>query len=136
MRLVGRTIAVVLGLWHGQAAVQNALDILATTDVAPELRPFAAKNCELVGKLLKPIKPSRATIVYLVGGAAAMEAVVASAFIVSAVRGIRSEFGFAIALTLFGAFFVIDDAFDDYDLGADHRAIFTLFAAAYAASRS
>jgi len=34
------------------------------------------------------------------------------------------------------SFFLIDDALDDYELGAKHRAIFTLVAAGYAAAKA
>jgi hypothetical protein len=135
MNSVGRKLHAVLGLWHGLAAVQNVFDILASTGVAPGLRPFASKNVEAIGKLLERVHPSKETIAALLAVAAATEAVASVSFFRGAVDGETSNDGFAVSLALFGGFFLIDDAFDGYQMGADHRAIFTLVATAYAASK-
>ena len=135
MNSVGKTLHAVLGSWHGLAAVQNVFDILASTGIAPALRPLASKNTELIGKLLERLHPSKDTIAALLAIAAAVEAVASAAFLRGALDGEVSDDGFAVSLALFGGFFLIDDAFDGYDLGADHRAIFTLVASAYAASK-
>jgi hypothetical protein len=134
--LVRRTILAVLGTWHGLAATQNTFDLLASTGVAPRLRPLASKNMELVAKLTEPLHPSKSTLVLLVSGAAAIEAAASLSFVRGAVDGKRSELGFCLSLTLFGTFFLIDDAFDEYDLGAKHRAIFSLLAVSYLAVRA
>jgi hypothetical protein len=136
MNLAGRTTLGMLGLWHGLAATQNAFDILADTEVIPELRPLASKNLSLMAKLTAPLEPSKSALVALLSAAAAIEAAACLAFFRGALAGTRSDAGFALSLLLFGAFFTIDDAFDDYDLGAKHRAIFTMLAAAYAATRA
>jgi hypothetical protein len=134
MKPAGRSVLAVLGLWHGLAAIQNLFDILAATGVAPVLRPLASKNLELVGKLAEPLHPSKSAIVALLAGASAIEAAASASFARGAIEGDRSELGFSLSLALFGSFFLIDDAFDDYSLGAKHRAIFTLVAAGYAAA--
>jgi hypothetical protein len=67
---------------------------------------------------------------------AAVEAIASVAFLRGAVDGEESNDGFAVSLALFGAFFLIDDAFDGYQIGGDHRAIFTLVAAGYVASKA
>jgi hypothetical protein len=135
MNSVGRTLHAVLGLWHGLAAVQNVFDILASTGVVPALRPLASKNTELIGKLLERLHPSKEQIAGLLAVAVAGEAVASVAFLRGAVDGEVSDDGFVLSLALFGGFFLVDDAVDGYALGADHRAIFTLIAAAYAASK-
>ncbi len=134
MRPVGRMILGVLGAWHGLASAQNAFDVLASMGVAPKLRPFAAKNFELIGHVAKPLKPSKQTVATLLSGVAAVEGAASLAFLRAALGGGRSETAFV--LLLFGSFFLIDDAFDDYDLGEDHRAIFTMLVASYAAIRA
>jgi hypothetical protein len=134
MNAVGRTIHGVLGLWHGLAAIQNVFDLLATTGVAPELRPLASKNFALIEKLAEPLHLPQRTITVLLAGASAIEAAAAAAYARGALGGERSELGFGLSLALFGAFFLIDDVFDDYDLGTKHRAIFTLVATGYATS--
>jgi hypothetical protein len=139
MNSVGRTIVGVLGLWHGLASVQNVFDVLASTNVAPGLRPLASNNLELVAKLVAPLRVTKPALVILVSGASAIEAAASIAFARGAfARGAfareRADAGFALSLTLFGTFFLIDDAFDDYELGAKHRAIFALLAAAYVAT--
>jgi hypothetical protein len=126
----------ILGAWHGLASVQNAFDVLASTGVAPGLRPYASKNFKLIAEAAKSVHPSRQTIALLLTGAAAAEALAGTALTAAALRGKSGEFGFAVSMMLFGAFFLIDDALDDYDLGADHRAIFTMLAASYAAVRA
>ena len=135
MNSVGKTLHAALGLWHGLAAIQNVFDILASTGVAPALRPLASKNTELIGKVISRLHPSTDAIAGLLGVVAAIEGVAAVAFLRGALDGETSEDGFALSLALFGGFFLVDDAFDSYDLGADHRAIFTLIAVAYAASK-
>lgn len=136
MNPVRRTVLAVLGLWHGLAALQNIFDILASTGVAPGLRRLASKNLELVGKLAKPLHLPKSTVVVLLAGACTVEAAASASFARGAIEGDQSELGFGLSLALFGSFFLIDDAFDDYDLGAKHRAIFMLVAAGYAASKA
>ena len=136
MNPIGRTVLGVFGLWHGLAAIQNIFDILASTGIEPRLRPLASKNLALIGKLAEPLRPPKSSIVVLLAGASVVEAATSASFLYGAIEGDRSEFGFSLSLGLFGAFFLIDDAFDDYDLGAKHRAIFTLVAAGYAATRA
>lgn len=109
--------------------------MLASTGVAPGLRPIAAKNFRMIAKLAAPLHPPKWLPAALLSGAAAIEALAAVSYLRGALSDGRSDAGFALSLWLFGAFFLIDDAFDDYDLGAKHRAIFTLVAATYAASR-
>jgi hypothetical protein len=133
---VGRTIHAVLGLWHGLAAIQNIFDILASIEVAPGLRPIASKNFQMIGKLLERVHPSKENVATLLTAVAAVEAIASVAFLRGAVDGEESNDGFAVSLALFGAFFLIDDAFDGYQIGGDHRAIFTLVAAGYAASKA
>ncbi len=130
------TILAVLGLWHGLAAIQNVFDLLAGTGVAPGLRPLASKNLALVGKLAAPLHPPKEALVALVAAASALEAAACASFSRGALEGGDGDLGFTCSLALFGAFFLIDDAFDDYDLGAKHRAIFTLVAAGYAAVKA
>jgi hypothetical protein len=136
MNPVGRTTLAVLGLWHGLAAVQNAFDILASTGVAPGLRPLASKNLELVVKLVAPLHAPRPALLALLAGASALEAVASASFARGAIEGGRGDLGFGLSLALFGSFFLIDDAFDNYELGAKHRAIFTLVVASYAAAKA
>ncbi len=133
MKAVAKTIHGTLGFWHALAALQNVADILATSGVAPALRPLASKNVALVGELVKPLHLTQRTIITLVSGVSIVEAVAAAAYLRAALRERRSELGFGLSLALFGAFFLIDDAFDNYDLGAKHRATFALLAASYAA---
>jgi hypothetical protein len=90
----------------------------------------------LIAKLTAPLHPPRASIAALLTGASAVEAAASASFIRSAVAGEPCELGFALSLALFGAFFLVDDAFDEYDLGAKHRAVFTLVAASYSASKA
>ncbi len=136
MKAAGRTIHTVLGLWHGVAAVQNAFDILATTGLVPELRPFASKNAAMIAKLLERLQPSTLQVAVLLGGVCALQAAAAASFARGAIGGKSDDLGFALSLALFGAFFLVDDAFDNYELGADHRAIFTLVAASYSACKA
>jgi hypothetical protein len=136
MNSVGRTIHAVLGLWHGLAAIQNIFDTLASIEVAPGLRPIASKNFQLIGKLLERLHPAKESVATLLTAVAAVEAIASVSFLRGAVDGEASEDGFAVSLALFGAFFLIDDAFDGYKIGSDHRAIFTLVAVGYAASRT
>jgi hypothetical protein len=136
MNSVGRTIHAVLGLWHGLASLQNVFDILASTEVAPSLRPVASKNFQLIRKLLERVRPSKENVAVLLSVVAAIEAVASVAFVRGAIDREESNDAFAVSLVLFGAFFLIDDAFDGYEIGSDHRAIFTLVAASYAASKT
>jgi hypothetical protein len=136
MNLVGRTILGVLGLWHGLAAIQNIFDVLASTGVAAGLRPLASKNFELIAKATQPLHVPRNAIAVLLTKAACIEAAASVSFARGALAGEDGDLGFALSLALFGSFFLIDDALDDYDLGAKHRAIFTLVAAGYAAARA
>ncbi len=136
MNVVGRTILGVLGLWHGLAAIQNFFDVLASTGIATRLRPLASKNFELIAKVAEPLRPPRTAIAVLLTGAAKIEAAASVSFVRGAIAGEGAELGFALSLALFGSFFLIDDALDDYDLGTKHRAIFTLLAAGYAAVRA
>jgi hypothetical protein len=126
----------VLGAWHGLAATQNAFDVLATTGIAPGLRPLAAKNFELIAKAAMRLRPSQKVIAVLLSGVVVVESGASLFFLRSAFAGKNIEAPFALSLGLFGAFFLIDDALDDYDLGEDHRAIFTMLAASYAAIRA
>lgn len=136
MKAAGRTVLAVLALWHALAAIQNVFDILASTGLAPGLRRLASKNLELIGKLAEPLHLPKSSLVLLLAGAATVEAAASASFACGAIDGDRNELGFGLSLALFGSFFLIDDAFDDYDLGAKHRAIFTLVAAGYAASKA
>ncbi len=133
MNAVPKVIHGTLGVWHALAALQNAADVLATSGVAPALRPIASKNVALIGELVQPLHLTQRTIGTLVIGVSLVEAVSAAAFLRATLGEGRAEFGFGLSLALFGAFFLIDDAFDSYDLGAKHRAIFALLAASYAA---
>jgi hypothetical protein len=133
MIAVPKVIHGTLGFWHALAALQNAADVLATSGVAPALRPIASKNVALIGELVQPLHLTQRTIGTLVIGVSLVEAVSAAAFLRATLGEGRAEFGFGLSLALFGAFFLIDDAFDSYDLGAKHRAIFALLAASYAA---
>jgi hypothetical protein len=126
----------VLGAWHGVAAVQNAFDVLASTGIAPALRPLAAKNFALIGNATKELQPSKATIAMLLTGVALIEGAASLAFVRATLSDSDGEAAFVLSLALFGTFFLIDDALDDYDLGADHRAIFTMVATSYAAIRA
>jgi hypothetical protein len=134
MKFVGRTVHGVLALWHALAASQNAFEILVATEAAPGLKPFASKNLPLVEKVIGPLRLPRGSACALLAGASGLELVAALGFIRGALAGKRSEPAFAASLLLFGSFFLTDDALDDYDLGAKHRAIFTLIVAAYSAS--
>jgi hypothetical protein len=136
VNLAGRTILTVLGVWHGLAAAQNVCDVLATTGIAPRLRPVASKNFELVAKVAKPLQPTVPAIATLLAGASLVEAAAAVSFVRGALAGVCDDAGFGLSLALFGSFFLIDDAFDDYDLGARHRAVFTLVAVAYVAAKA
>ena len=136
MNAVGKIVLSVLSLWHGLAAIQNFFEILVATGIAPGLRPLASKNLELAGKLAEPLHPPKGAIVALVAGASVVEVAACLSFARGAIEGEESERGFGLSLALFGSFFLIDDAFDDYDLGAKHRAIFTLIAVAYAATKA
>jgi hypothetical protein len=136
MNSVGRTIHAVLGLWHGLASIQNVFDILASIEVAPSLRPVASKNFQPIGKLLEPLHLSKENVAALLTVVAAIEAVASVAFLRGAIDGEESNDAFAVSLILFGGFFLIDDAFDGYQMGSDHRAIFTLVVASYAASKT
>jgi len=136
MNLVGRTILGVLGLWHGLAATQNVFDVLASTRIAAGLRPLASKNFELIAKVAEPLHLPKTAIAILLTGAATVETAASLSFARGAIVGEANELGFALSLALFGSFFLIDDALDDYDLGAKHRAIFTLVAAGYAATKA
>ncbi len=136
MNLVRRTILAVLGLWHGLAAIQNFFDVLASTGIAAGLRPLASKNFELIAKAAKGLHPPTAAIAVLLTGAAGIEAGACGSFVRGAIADEDGELGFALSLALFGSFFLIDDALDDYDLGSKHRAIFTLVAAGYAAAKA
>ena len=136
MNSVGKTIHAVLGLWHGLASIQNAFDVLASVEVAPGLRSVASKNFQLIEKLLERLHPSKEVVAALLAVVAAIAAVASVAFLRGAVDGEESNDAFAVSLVLFGAFFLIDDAFDGYQMGSDHRAIFTLVAASYAASKT
>jgi hypothetical protein len=133
MNAVSKTIHGTLGFWNTLAALQNVADVLATSGVAPALRPLASKNVVLVGDLVKPLHLTQRTILTLVIGVSIVEAVAAAAYLRAALGERRSELGFGLSLALFGAFFLIDDAFDNYDLGAKHRATFALLAASYTA---
>ena len=136
MNSVGRTIHAVLGLWHGLASIQNVFDILASIEVAPGLRPIASKNFKPIGKLLEPLHPSKENVAVLLTIVAAIEAGASVAFVRGAIDGEASDDAFVASLILFGGFFLVDDAFDGYRMGSDHRAIFTLVAASYAASKT
>jgi hypothetical protein len=72
----------------------------------------------------------------LLTGAATIETVASVSFARGAIEGEESNVGFALSLALFGSFFLIGDALDDYDLGAKHRAVFTLVAAGYSAAKA
>jgi hypothetical protein len=133
MNTVPKVIHGTLGVWHALAALQNAADVLATSGIAPALRPVASKNVALIGELVKPLHLTQRTIATRVIGVCIVEAVSGAAFLRAARGEGRSEFGFGLSLALFGAFFLIDDALDNYDLGAKHRAIFALLAASYVA---
>jgi len=136
MNLVRRTILGVLGLWHGLAATQNVFDVLASTGIATGLRPLASKNFDMIANVAEPLHPSRTAIAVLLTGAATIEAAASVSFVRAAFTGEGAEVGFALSLALFGSFFLIDDGLDDYDLGAKHRAIFTLVVAGYAATKA
>jgi hypothetical protein len=133
MKSVGRTVHGVLALWHAIAATQNVFEILVATKAAPALAPFASKNLQLVEKVVGPLHLPGATGCALLAGASALEFAASLGFIRGALSGRRNDPAFAASLLLFGSFFLIDDALDDYDLGAKHRAIFTLIVAAYSA---
>jgi hypothetical protein len=133
MKSVGRTVHGVLALWHAIAATQNVFEILVATKAAPALAPFASKNLQLVDKVVGPLHPPEGTGCALLAGASTLEFVASLGFIRGALAGRRNDPAFAASLLLFGSFFLIDDALDDYDLGAKHRAIFTLILAAYSA---
>ena len=81
----------------------------------------ASKTLELIGKL----GPGETVdiLVVLLSGAAAIEALAGLAYVRGALVDESADAGFALSLVLFGSFFLIDDAFDDYDIGAKHRAI-------------
>jgi hypothetical protein len=136
MNSVGRTVVGVLGLWHGLAALQNAFDILAEAAGVRFLRPMASKNLAYIVEVLEPLHAPKGVPAMLLGGASLIEAAAAVSFLGAVVEDKDADAGFALSLALFGAFFLIDDALDDYDLGAKHRGIFTFVAAAYAATKA
>ena len=131
MNVVGRTVLSVLGAWHGLSALQNTCELLAGFGLAPMLKPVAAKNLDLMKKLTAPLHFDEDALARLLVGVSLLESTAALAFVHGAVAGKRAEAGFALSLALFGAFFLIDDAFDDYELSAKHRAVFTMVAACY-----
>jgi hypothetical protein len=125
---VSRIVLSVLGAWLGLAAAQNLADVLVEADLAPPLRPVASKNFQLMADLTSRAHLPREVLLGLLCGVAAVEASAASAFARAAAgRPAAAEAGFALSLALFGAFFLIDDAFDAYELGAKHRDAFVLF---------
>ena len=132
MTAVGKTIHGTLGFWHGLAALQNAADVLATSGIAPKLRPLASKNVALVGELAKPLHPTQRTIATLVIGATIVEAVAAVAYLRAALGNGRSELGFGLPRTL-RRFLSDRRRVHNYELAAKHRATFALLAASYAA---
>ena len=136
MNVVGRTVLAVLGLWHGLAAIQNFFDVLASTGIDAGLRPLASKNFDVIAKMAEPLHLRKGSIAALLTGAATIETAASVSFARGAIAGEESNVGFALSLALFGSFFLIDDALDDYELGAKHRAIFTLVAAGYAAAKA
>ncbi|HTW84269.1 MAG TPA: hypothetical protein VMD91_09400 [Candidatus Sulfotelmatobacter sp.] len=136
MRSVSRMVLTILATWQGLAAIQNLADVLVEADLAPQLRPVASKNYPMIADLLAPLHPPRELVLGLLTGCAAVETLAA----VALARGAsgdreRAENGFALSLGLFGAFFLIDDAFDAYEMGAKHRDAFVLFLAAAVAVR-
>jgi hypothetical protein len=133
MKSVGRAVHGVLALWHAIAATQNAFEILVAARAAPALAPFASKNLQLVQKVIGPLHLPEGAGCLLLAGASALEFAASLGFMRGALAGRRDDPAFAASLLLFGSFFLIDDALDDYDLGAKHRAIFTLILAAYSA---
>ena len=119
MTAVGKTIHGTLGFWHGLAALQNAADVLATSGIAPKLRPLASKNVALVGELAKPLHPTqrisqrRDRRNYRRGsGGRRIPARCARK------RPKRTRF-WPLPRTL-RRFLSIDDAFDNYELAAKH----------------
>ncbi|MGD1067303.1 MAG: hypothetical protein ABR975_10850 [Vulcanimicrobiaceae bacterium] len=131
MRSVSRVVLTILAAWQGLAAAQNLADVLVEADLVPTLRPVASKNYGMIADLLAPLHPPRELVLSLLAGCATIEALAAGAF-ARALAGEpeAAETGFALSLTLFGAFFLIDDALDAYEMGAKHRDAFLLFLAA------
>jgi hypothetical protein len=136
MRPVGKTVLGMLAAWHGLVAAQNTFDLLATMGAAPYLRPLAGKNFALLRKVLARFAPSDAAIGSLLCNVILIEASAATMFAVAALDGEADTPGFVLSFALFGAFFLIDDALDDYDMGARHRATFTMLAAGYVAAKA
>jgi hypothetical protein len=129
-----RAIQATLAAWHALAATQNVFEILASAGIAPGLRPLASKNLELIERYVERVRLPKRASVPLLACASALEAAAAAGFCRGVLRGRRSEFGFTTALALFGGFFLIDDAFDDYEMGARHRSTFTMLIVAYMAT--
>jgi hypothetical protein len=136
MRPVGKTVLGMLGAWHALVAVQNTFDLLASLGIAPSLRPLAGKNFALLRKVLARFAPTDATIGTLLFNVVLMEGAAAIMFAVAAADGDADTPGFVLSFGLFGAFFLIDDALDNYEMGARHRATFTMLAAGYVAAKA
>jgi hypothetical protein len=134
VRRAARAIQATLAAWHALAATQNAFEILASAGIAPGLRPLASKNLELIERYADRVRLPKRVSATLLACASVLEVAAAAGFCRGAVRGRRSEFGFTAALALFGAFFLIDDAFDDYDEGARHRSVFAMLIVCYMAT--
>ena len=126
MRPVRRTVLLAFAAWHGLASAKNACDVLAALRIAPAAAPFRSKNLEAMEKLLASWHPSRTVLAGLLGGVAAVEAAAALAFAAG-----NEELAFTLAVLLFTAFMLIDDAFTDYQLDATHRNVLVLLLVGY-----
>jgi hypothetical protein len=126
MPSVRRIVLGVFAAWHGLAAAKNLCELLAAFDVVPGAARFGSKNLPAMEKLLASLHPSTEVLGVLLTGVIGLETSVA----VASTRG-DEERAFALALLLFGAFVLIDDAFVDYRLDETHRGILTLLLVGY-----
>jgi hypothetical protein len=112
--------------WHGLAAAKNLCEILGAFEIVPAAHRFGSGNLGAMEKLLASLDPSRELLGVLLTGVIGLETSVAVAFVRDDV-----ERAFALALLLFSAFVLIDDAFVDYRLDETHRGVLTLLLVGY-----
>ena len=127
---VRRAVLIVLSAWHGLAAFKNLCDLGATFGIVPAAARWRSHNFAAMEKLLAPLRLPRPVLGTLLAGAAGVETAAAIAFARD-----DDELAFALAVTLFGSFVLVDEAMADYDLDETHREVLVFVLVAYLVTR-
>lgn len=128
---VSRIVMVVLGLWLAVAVVTNIIDLASTIRGGYPLRGSSGNLLMMAQLIGVYFVPPFWLLEVLLAGVIVVEGAAAAFFLMN-----RATIAFALSVSLFGGFIVVDDIFLGYSIEASHRMIFIMLCVAYLVVRT